>query len=120
MAEENPQRPRQTGDLTGVSVKELLQDPRKQKELKKEAIRNEARRSVTGGLRPEDIGVVRVEFTVPASRLFGGNGQLAAPGGPSRIIADNDTDDPVVAFNSDANDGVITINPGPGHFDGVD
>src|SRR5574338_1059971 len=49
------------------------------------------------GLRPEDIGVVKVEFTMPASRLFGSGSVVIGGGGPSRStgLTDTDADDPV-------------------------
>lgn len=47
-------------------------------------------------LRPDDAGVVKVEFS-PASRLFG-SGSLIIGGGTSRStgLTDNDLDDPVI------------------------
>ncbi|MEZ5404099.1 MAG: hypothetical protein R2729_30750 [Bryobacteraceae bacterium] len=127
MADKDPRGPRSSAvesssaGAENISVRDLLKDPKKQKELKKEAIRKGARRRAEGGLRPDEIGLVRVQFSLPASRLFGGDGLLTTPGGTSRIIADNNTDDPVVVgFDGDPSDPVITVNPGPGHFDGID
>lgn len=61
------------------------------------------------GLHPDDIGVVRVEFTVPASRLFGAGSLVsgttsAGPdvindGDPGDDISVADTDQPPGAFD---------------------
>lgn len=54
------------------------------------------------GLRPDDIGVVRVEFTLPASRLIG-PGNLTGGGvstGPT-VDADGDPTDDILIFDGD-------------------
>lgn len=99
-------------------------NPAKGKLLKKKAIERTEQQSLTQSLDADDIGMVRVEFSVPASRLFGHDGRLTAPGGPSgQVAADNNTDDPVYVSDSDRGpnqDKVKTISAGPGHYDGID
>jgi hypothetical protein len=104
----------------GTADKDLA----KEKRLKKQAIERAQQQAQGWSLAPDDIGLVRVEFNVPASRLFGHGGILTADRGPSRqVAADNDTDDPVYVSDADVGpnaDAVKTISPGPGHYDGID
>jgi hypothetical protein len=75
---------------------------------KAKVVRRQAARQRPGGaLRPDDIGVVRIEFTVPASRLFG-QGSLVAAGGASGpdVINDGDPNDDISVADTD-------MPPGP-------
>ena len=102
----------------GSTLEKRAKDEGKIKQARKQSLADAAQRSTGVGLRPDDIGVVRVEFTVPASRLFGNftGGGRAVP----IVTADNDTDDPVVQSDNDAGDKPLVGNPGPGHFDQKD
>jgi len=102
----------------GSSIEKVSKDQRQQKQFRKRSLVDSGQRRVSGGLRPDDIGIVRVEFSLPASRLFG---NLSGGGGAVPIVeADNDTDDPVRHYDTDPTDRVIVANPGPGHFDAKD
>lgn len=115
MAAESDKPPDKRGTKAGPTIEKSAKDPGKLKQFRKQSLVDARQQKGRGGLRPDDIGVVRVEFSVPASRLFGN--LSAGRGGVPIVEADNDTDDPVSQFDSDVNDPVITSNPGPGHFD---
>jgi hypothetical protein len=116
MAMEDPlERPQSE---QGISVEKGEKDPGQQKQSRKQSLVDAMQRSVTGGLRPDDIGIVRIEFSVPASRLFG---NFSGGGGAVPIVtANNDTDDPVIQSDSDSTNKPLVANPGPGHFDTKD
>jgi hypothetical protein len=65
-------------------------------------------------IRPDDIGVVRIEFSVPASRLFG-PGNLTFGGGPKKdTLNDGDPTDDIYVFDWDPTDVVIQVPWPPG------
>lgn len=73
-----------------------------------------AGRRQTRTIRPDDIGVVRIEFSVPASRLFG-PGNLTFGGGPSKdTLNDGDPTDDIYIFDWDPTDVVIQVPWPPG------
>jgi hypothetical protein len=118
MAAEDKRASERRRSEQGSSIEKAPKNQAQQKRARKQSLVDSGQRRITGGLRPDDIGVVRIEFSVPASRLFG---NLSAGGGPVPIVeADNDTDDPVSQWDTDLNDPVLTSNPGPGHFDAKD
>jgi len=71
-------------------------------EQKARLIKRRAAKLGKTGLRPDDIGVVRIEFTVPASRLFGSD-ILSSGGGGAGPTIDNDGDpnDDILIFDGD-------------------
>ena len=73
---------------------------RRKRQLRRQ---HDAKRAAGPGLRPDDIGVVRVEFSVPASRIFG-PGSLTGGAGTGGRTVDNDGDpnDDILIFDSDA------------------
>jgi len=108
---------RQSNDQ-GPSTERGSKDQAKTKQARKQALVDQLKSDTRAGLRPDDIGVVRVEFTVPASRLFG---NFTAGGRTVPIVtADNDTDDPVEQRDTDNKNIPLVGNPGPGHFDQKD
>ena len=116
--EQSSERPGNEQGEQGSSIEKVPKDPGQQKQSWKRSFVDSGQRRTSGGLRPDDIGVVRVEFSLPASRLFG---NLSAGGGAVPIVvADNDTDDPVTQKDTDPGDKTIVANPGPGHFDAKD
>lgn len=64
--------------------------------------RHRARQGRDTALRPDDIGVVRVEFTIPASRLFGAGSLVSGSGaaGPD-VINDGDPSDDISVADTD-------------------
>ena len=57
-------------------------------------------------LRPDDIGVVRIEFTLPASRLFGSDSFAAGGGGLEPLWeTDGDPNDDIFVGNTDLGPG---------------
>lgn len=115
MAAENDKPSEGRRSEQGPSIEKIPKDQGQLKRFKKQSLVDARQGRVTGGLRPDNIGVVRIEFSVPASRLFGN--LSGGRGGVPIVEADNDTDDPVSQYDTDVNDPVITSNPGPGHFD---
>lgn len=62
----------------------------------------EKQRNAAPGLRPDDIGVVRVEFSVPASRLFGPGGLTTGDDAGGRTVDnDGDPNDDILIFDND-------------------
>ena len=63
---------------------------------------HEARKADCPGLRPDDIGVVRVEFSVPASRLFDADSFIGGGSTGGRTVDnDGDPNDDILIFDSD-------------------
>jgi len=118
MTKDYEQHPAGRRSEQGSSTEKVPKDQGQLKQFRKRSLADSAQRRVSGGLRPDDIGVVRVEFSLPASRLFG---NLSGGGGAVPIVvSDSDTDDPVSHYDTDPTDRVIVANPGPGHFDTKD
>ncbi len=78
----------------------ILDADQKMRLLKKHA----ARQGRGTALRPDDIGVVRIEFSVPASRLFGAGSLVAGGGGGAAgpdVITDGDPTDDISVADTD-------------------
>lgn len=87
-------------DATSKKAKDSEHSTRESLAAEKDALhRRVSTRAQQRTLRPEDIGVVRVQFTVPASRLFGpGSLTLGGDGAPD-VLNDGDPTDDIFIFD---------------------
>lgn len=82
---------------------------------KARVLKQAAGRGLGRTLRPDDIGVVRIEFTVPASRLFRPGDLGFVSGGRSKdVLNDADPTDDIYVFDWDPSDAVIQVPWPPG------